>query len=62
MTDNRALSDVREDILRACGSLHALTEHVFENGLTPNVLQNIERTSDGFRRLMVELRAAGGEQ
>ena len=62
MNDNRSVQDVREDIFRACGSLHALTEHVFENGPTTQVLQNIERTSDGFRRLMVELRAAGCEQ
>ena len=62
MTDNRSIHDVREDVLRACGSLHALTEHVFEHGLKPGVLQNIERTAEGFRRLMIELRAAGGDQ
>ena len=62
MTDNRSLHDIHEDVLRACGSLHVLTEHVFEHGLKPQVLQNIERTAEGFRRLMVELRAVGGDQ
>jgi hypothetical protein len=62
MTSNRSLHDVREDVLRACGSLHALTEHVFEHGLQPRVLQNIERITEGFRRLMVELRARESAQ
>ena len=58
MGTNRDVHDILEDVLRACGSLHALTEHVFEHGLKPQVLANIERTAEGFRRLMVELRAA----
>jgi hypothetical protein len=62
MTDNRSLHDIREDVLRACSSLHALTEHILEQGLKPQVLANLERTAEGLRRVMVELRAVGGNQ
>jgi hypothetical protein len=59
MQGNRALHDIEDDLMAACVCLGVLVDHVGDNGIvSEQVLINIERASDGFRRLMVERRAA----
>jgi hypothetical protein len=59
MGGNRSLHEIEDDLMAACLCLGVLVDHVGENGIvSEQVLINIERTSDGFRRLMVERRAA----
>lgn len=58
MTDNRPLHDVDDDLLAACVCLGALADHIAEHGTSNiQVLANLERATDGFRRLMIERRA-----
>jgi hypothetical protein len=63
MSGNRSLHDVDDDLLAACLCIGALADHIAEHG-TGNVLvlANLERATDGFRRLMVERRAVGDAQ
>ncbi len=55
---NRTIHDIDDNLLAACLCLGALADHVAEHGTgNAQVLANIERASEGFRRLMVERRA-----
>lgn len=57
MTSNRPLQDV-DDVLAACLCIGALADHIAEHGLSnTQVLVNLERVANGFRRLMIERRA-----
>lgn len=59
MGANRDIHDIDGDLLAACRCMGVLVEYVNEHGLTNDqVLANIERAADGFRRLMVERRAS----
>jgi hypothetical protein len=59
MGANRDLHDIDGDLLAACLCLGALVDHINEHGLAnEQVLTNIERASEGFRRLMAERRVA----
>jgi hypothetical protein len=55
---NRPLDEVNAQLLAACHSLGALADHVATHGLQDQLLVNLERCADGFRRLVVERRAA----
>ena len=58
MGANRDLHDIEGDLLAACLCLGALVDYVNEHGLAnEQVLANIERASEGLRRLMTERRA-----
>lgn len=58
MTGNRSLHDVDDDVLAACVCIGALADHIALHGTSnPQVLTNLERATDGFRRLLVERRA-----
>lgn len=55
---NRPLQDVDDDLLAACLCLGALADHIVEHGMgNTQVLVNLERAADGFKRLMTERRA-----
>ncbi|WP_201312898.1 hypothetical protein [Dyella sp. EPa41] len=55
---NRSIHDVDDDLLAACLCIGALADHVSEHGTgNAQVLANIERATDGFRRIMIERRA-----
>ncbi|WP_233842324.1 hypothetical protein [Dyella sp. 2HG41-7] len=55
---NRPLDEVDAQLLAACHSMGVLAEHIASHGLQPQLLTNLERVADGFRRLVVERRAA----
>lgn len=59
MNTNRSRQDIDDDLLAACLCIGALADHVAEHGLKDQVLINLERATDGLRRLMVERRALG---
>jgi hypothetical protein len=61
MNGNRSRADINDDLLAACLCIGALADHIAEHGLRDQVLVNLERATDGLRRLMVERRALGGE-
>ena len=55
---NRLLQDVDDDVFAACLCIGVLADHVAEHGLgNTQVLVNLERAADGFKRLMAERRA-----
>lgn len=55
---NRSLQDIENDLLAACLCMGALADHIAEHGCNNlQVLVNLERATDGFRRLMIERRA-----
>lgn len=55
---NRTLHDVDDDLMAACLCIGALADHIADHGTgNAQVLANIERAYDGFRRLMTERRA-----
>jgi len=57
----RPLQDINDDLLAACLCIGKLTDYTVEHGLRDQVLVNIERTLQGFHRLMVERRAQGAQ-
>lgn len=57
-TINRSLHEVDGQLLAACHSLGALADHIAAHGLQEQVLINLERVADGFRRLLIERRAS----
>lgn len=59
MSGNRSRADINDDLLAACLCIGALADHIAEHGLRDQVLVNLERATDGLRRLMVERRALG---
>lgn len=59
MSANRSRLSIDEDLLAACLCIGALADHIAERGLKDQVLVNLERATDGLRRLMVERRALG---
>lgn len=61
MNANRSRADINDDLLAACVCIGALADHIAEHGIKDQVLVNLERATDGLRRLMVERRALGGE-
>lgn len=62
MRANRSRADINDDLLAACLCIGTLADHIAEHGLKDQVLVNLERATDGLRRLMVERRALGGVQ
>ena len=59
MTDiNRPLDEVDAQLLAACLSMGSLADRIADNGLQEQLLISLERVTDGFRRLVVERRAA----
>jgi hypothetical protein len=55
---NRPLDEVNAQLLAACHSMGTLADHIASLGLQEQLLINLERCADGFRRLVVERRAA----
>jgi hypothetical protein len=55
---NRPLDEIDAQLLAACHSLGSLADHVASHGLQDQLLVNLERVTDGFRRLLAERRAA----
>jgi len=62
ITGARSRMQVDQDLLSACSCMHALADHVDQHGLSDQVLANLERATEGFRRLMIERRALGGDR
>lgn len=55
---NRPLHEVDAQLLAACYSMGSMAEHIATHGLQEQLLVNLERVTDGFRRLLVERRVA----
>lgn len=53
---NRPLDEINAQLLAACHSLGALGDHIATHGLQEQLLINLERVTDAFRRLLVERR------
>ncbi|QNK00984.1 hypothetical protein [Dyella telluris] len=54
----RTISDINDDLLAAACCISDLAHHISEHG--PEnvlVLNNLERATDGFKRLLIERRA-----
>ncbi|MGN6227123.1 MAG: hypothetical protein ACTHNM_06800 [Dyella sp.] len=62
MIGARPKEQVDEDLLAASLCMRALADRIVQHGPSDQVLANLERATDGFRRLMVERRALGGGQ
>lgn len=60
MIGARSRVKVEQDLLSACSCMQSLADHISQHGLSDQVLANLERATEGFRRLMIERRALGG--
>lgn len=60
---NRPLHDIEDDLRAACLCMSELATHVVDQGSNnAQILVNLERAADGFKRLVVERRAATHRQ
>lgn len=62
MTGARSKAQVDEDLLSASLCMRALADRIVQHGASDQVLVNLERATEGFRRLMVERRTMGAGQ